>query len=37
MEFNNIITIKIIDCVIVKSKDKIKVIFLGGYWVKQGL
>ena len=37
MEFNDIIIRQIIDCVIVESKEKIKVVFVGGYEVGQEL
>lgn len=37
MEFNNVILRQIIDCVIVESKEKIKVVFVGGYEVEQEL
>lgn len=37
MEFNNVIIRQIIDCVIVESKEKIKVVFVGGYEVEQEL
>ncbi|WP_295250136.1 recombinase family protein [Ruminococcus sp.] len=37
MEFNDIIIRQIIDCVIVESKEKIKVVFVGGYEVGQRL
>ena len=31
MEFNDVIIRQIIDCVIVESKEKIKVVLVGGY------
>lgn len=37
MEFNNVILRQIIDGVIVESKEKIKVVFVGGYEVEQEL
>ena len=37
MEFNDVIIRQIIDCVIVESKEKIKVVFVGGYEVEQRL
>lgn len=37
MEFNDVIIRQIIDCVIVESKEKIKVVFVGGYEVEQEL
>lgn len=37
MEFNDVIIRQIIDCVIVESKKKIKVVFVGGYEVEQEL
>ena len=37
MEFNDVIIRQIIDCVIVESKKKIKVVFVGGYEVEQRL
>lgn len=37
MEFNDVIIRQIIDCVIVESKEKIKVAFVGGYEVEQEL
>ena len=37
MEFNDVIIRQIIDCVIVESKEKIKVVFIGGYEVEQDL
>ena len=37
MEFNDVIIRQIIDCVIVESKEKIKVVFVGGYAVEQEL
>lgn len=37
MEFNNVILRQIIDGVIVESKEKIKVVFVGGYEVEQDL
>lgn len=37
MEFNNVIIRQIIDGVIVESKEKIKVVFVGGYEVEQEL
>lgn len=37
MEFNNVILRQIIDGVIVESKEKIKVVFIGGYEVEQEL
>lgn len=37
MEFNDVIIRQIIDCVIVESKEKIKVVFIGGYEVEQEL
>ena len=37
MEFNDVIIRQIIDCVIVESKEKIKVVFVGGYEVEQDL
>ncbi len=37
MEFNDVIIRQIIDCIIVESKEKIKVVFVGGYEVEQRL
>ena len=37
MEFNDVIIRQIIDCVIVESKEKINVVFVGGYEVEQEL
>lgn len=37
MEFNDVIIRQIIDCIIVESKEKIKVVFVGGYDVEQEL
>ena len=37
MEFNDVIIRQIIDCVIVESKEKIKVVFVGRYEVEQEL
>ncbi len=37
MEFNDVIIRQIINCVVVESKEKIKVVFVGGYEVEQRL
>lgn len=37
MEFNDVIIRQIIDCIVVESKEKIKVVFVGGYEVEVGL
>ena len=37
MEFNDVIIRQIIDVIIVESKEKIKVVFVGGYEVEQRL
>lgn len=37
MEFNDVIIRQILDCIIVESKEKIKVVFVGGYEVEQRL
>ena len=37
MKFNDVIIRQIIDCVIVESKEKIKVVFIGGYEMEQDL
>ena len=35
LEFNNRLIRQIIDCIIVESKSKIKIVFTGGYEVEQ--